>query len=209
MSAAGRRTAWLVAGMALLGGASAALHAWVHAGTAGRIAANEHAWAMRQLNEIVPRTRYDNALIDDTVTVEEPVLLGGAGPRTIYRAFEGGRPVAAVIETVAPGGYSGAIHLLVGVNADGSVAGVRVTQHRETPGLGDRIERGKTDWVTTFDGRALGAPPAPQWAVTSDGGVFDQFTGATVTPRAVVQAVRDALLYFDAHRDEIFAADTP
>lgn len=212
MSAPSAAIGKVVALMIALGAGSAALHGWVNARTAARIAANEHAYAMRQLNEILPPSAYDNELANDFVVVRSEELLGGPAAREVYRAFAKGRPVAAVIATVAPNGYSGDIHLLVGVRTDGTLAGVRVTAHRETPGLGDRIEVSRSDWIERFAGRSLNNPEPERWAVRNDGGDFDQFTGATVTPRAVVQAVRDALLYFDAHRDEIFsatAADAP
>ncbi len=184
-------------------GAAAVSYTW--SGTAGRIAINEREYSLRALNQIVDPSRHDNALFDDTKTVSDPDLLGSADPLTVYRARAAGEPVAAILNVVAPDGYSGAIHLLVGINYDGTVAGVRVTSHHETAGLGDRIEIGKSDWIKTFAGRSLGDPPPPAWTVRHDGGAFDQFTGATVTPRAVVTAVRDALIYFEAHRDELFA----
>jgi electron transport complex protein RnfG len=108
-----------------------------------------------------------------------------------------------ILPAVAPDGYSGEIRLLVGIDLDGRILGVRVTNHRETPGLGDRIETRKSDWVHSFDGRSLGNPPAEQWNVKKNGGVFDQFTGATITPRAVVKAVQHSLAYFRQNRDII------
>jgi electron transport complex protein RnfG len=174
--------------------------------TKPRIVANERDAAMRQINQIVPRARYDNRPANDFVVVSDPDLLGGSGTRRAFRAFHGGVPVAVILETVAPNGYSGPIRLLVGINADGRVAGVRVTAHRETKGLGDRIELAHSDWILGFDDHALGAPDEARWRVRRDGGDFDQFTGATVTPAAVVQAVRDALLYFRQHADELLSA---
>ena len=196
----------LAVGIALLalGGATAALLAALHDVTAPRIAANERAYALRNIDEVIPAGEYDNDLLNDVVVVADEPLLG-AGAHEIFRAFRGTQPVAVVISATTPRGYSGPIGLLIGVYADGRVAGVRVRFHRETPGLGDRIERRRSDWLLDFDGRSLGDPPPQRWAVQRDNGVFDQFTGATVTPRAVVAAVRDALLYFDAHRAELFA----
>src|SRR5690606_19926340 len=97
------------------------------------------------------------------------------------------------------------IRLLVGISADGILTGVRVLSHRETPGLGDPIELRKSPWILQFDGKRLDDPPEALWAVEKDGGIFDGLTGATVTPRAVVRAVRNTLLYFERHRDELFA----
>ncbi|HEX6928013.1 MAG TPA: RnfABCDGE type electron transport complex subunit G, partial [Gammaproteobacteria bacterium] len=138
------------------------------------------------------------------ITVTNPELLGTPVPVTVYRAYKDGEPVAALFTSVAPDGYSGPIYLLVGIHADGRIAGVRVLGHKETPGLGDPIEIERSDWITGFDGRSLGDPPPQQWDVERYGGVFDQFTGATITPRAVVRAVRNTLLYFERHREEIF-----
>jgi len=112
-----------------------------------------------------------------------------------------------ILQAIAPDGYSGAIHLLVGIHADGRVAGVRVIGHRETPGLGDKIELAKSPWIRSFEGKSLTNPAADGWAVKKDRGEFDQFAGATITPRAVVGAVHRALQYFDAHKAELLAAE--
>jgi len=173
--------------------------------TRDRIDANERAFLLRTLNDVLPSDRYDNDLFNDTVEVTDPDLLGTREPVTVYRAFRDGRPAAVILTPVAPDGYSGAIRLLVGIDIDGRVTGVRATAHRETPGLGDAIDADRSGWVLRFEGRSLGDPPLSRWAVRRDGGDFDQFTGATVTPRAVVKAVRNALLYFDAHRESLFA----
>jgi len=173
--------------------------------TRDRIEANERAFLLRTLNDVLPAARYDNDLFNDTIEVTDLELLGTPQPVTVYRAFLQGRPEAVILTPVAPDGYSGAIHLLVGIDVDGRITGVRTTAHRETPGLGDAIEAERSGWTLSFDGRSLDDPPAARWAVRRDGGDFDQFTGATVTPRAVVKAVRNALVYFDAHREALFA----
>jgi Na+-translocating ferredoxin:NAD+ oxidoreductase subunit G len=196
------RAAAILAGFAVFG---ALLVAVTWESTAQRIAANERAFLLRSLADVLPEHGYDNAIHEDAITVTD-ALLGTTAPVAVYRARLRGRPVALVLAPVAPGGYSGPIRLLVGVLADGTISGVRVVGHRETPGLGDRIEVERDDWVLGFDGRSLGQPPRERWAVRRDGGVFDQFTGATITPRAVVSAVRDALVYFEAHHDALFAA---
>jgi electron transport complex protein RnfG len=113
--------------------------------------------------------------------------------------------VALVIAAVAPDGYSGSIRLLVGINRDGSLAGVRTLAHRETPGLGDRIEAQRDDWILGFAGKSLDRPALQAWRVKRDGGVFDQFTGATITPRAVVRAVKNSLIYYRDNREALFA----
>ena len=121
----------------------------------------------------------------------------------MFIARQGDEVTAVIIPVVAPDGYSGRIELIVGVNRDGSVAGVRVLEHRETPGLGDKVDMKKSDWILGFEGRRLGDPPAEAWTVKKDGGVFDQFTGATITPRAVTAAVKRGLEYFEANRSAL------
>lgn len=173
--------------------------------TRDRIAAAEHRARMQALEVVLPATRYDNDLLGDTVRVQAPAWLGSEAT-TVHRASLAGAPSALVFEVVAPDGYGGPIRLLLAIAADGTVLGVRVTAHRETPGLGDDIEAGRSDWITRFRGRALGAPADAGWAVRKDGGEFDQFAGATVTPRAVVRAVHRALRFTARHGDEIRAA---
>jgi electron transport complex protein RnfG len=129
-----------------------------------------------------------------------------AEPRPIYRARRDGRVETVLVPARAPDGYSGDIELLVGVWRDGSIAGVRVLRHRETPGLGDAIDHRKSDWVNDFVGRSLGDPSRERWTVQRDGGAFDQFTGATITPRAVVQATARVLEYVEAHHEAIFGS---
>jgi len=196
------RAAGILAGFAVFG---TLLVAVTWESTAERIAANERAYLLRTLTDVLPEDGYDNPVHEDFITVTDPELLGTDAPVTVYRARERGEPVAVAMTPVAPGGYSGPIKLLVGIRADGTLSGVRVVAHRETPGLGDKIEVERNDWILGFEGRSLGNPPREQWAVRRDDGAFDQFTGATITPRAVVSAVRDALIYFEAHRDELFA----
>ncbi len=200
----GARSAAAIVALAGVAAVAGALAHAVYQRTSASVDANRQAWEMRHLAEIIDPALHDNDIANDVVTVRDADLLGGDVDRPVFRAFENGRPVGAVITTVAPRGYSGPIELLVGVLVDGRIAGVRVTAHGETAGLGDRIELANSDWIRAFDGGSLTAPPPERWRVRRDGGDFDQFTGATVTPRAVVSAVRDALLYFDAHRDEIF-----
>lgn len=170
------------------------------------IEANARAALLENLHALVPPERHDNDLVKDTLQVREPIQLGTDEPVTVYRARKAGQPVAAILTPVAPDGYNGDIKLLVAINADGRLAGVRVTAHRETPGLGDGIEASRSDWVLKFTGRSLTDPDEKRWAVKKDGGAFDQFTGATITPRAVVKAVKKALIYFQQNRQTLFAA---
>ncbi len=157
-----------------------------------------------QLNEIIPETAYNNDLLHDTITLKAPGALGTDKPVTIYRARKDGKPVGVLFETIAPDGYSGDIHLLVGIYADGRIAGVRVLEHRETPGLGDKIELKKSPWILAFNGKRLTPENEAQWHVKKDGGIFDQFTGATITPRAVVKAVKKALVFYQRNKDRIW-----
>jgi len=173
--------------------------------TAERIADNQRKALLKSLNELVPSDRYDNDIFADTLYVNSSELLGTDEPVPVYRARKKGWPVAAVLAAVAPDGYSGAIRLLVAVNLDGSLAGVRVVQHRETPGLGDAVEAERSDWIQGFKGKSLTDPAKKGWKVKRDGGTFDQFTGATITPRAVVKAVKNTVQFVNANRDAILS----
>ena len=175
--------------------------------TRERIAANERATLLRKLNQLVPAASYDNAMLDDRIRVIDPDAPGKDKAITVYRARRGGAPVALVMTAVAPDGYSGNIRLLVGVRADDTLSGVRVVAHRETPGLGDAIDERRSDWVFGFDGTSLDNPGLDKWAVKKDGGHFDQLTGATITPRAIVKAVKRTLLYYRANRETLYSTE--
>ncbi|HCP54216.1 MULTISPECIES: electron transport complex subunit RsxG [Pseudomonas] len=175
-------------------------------GTRDRIAAAERDAQARALSEILPAGSYDNHLLDNSISVFDPELLGNKTAQDAYIALKGTQPTAVILKVTAPDGYGGAIHLLVGVQASGSLAGVRALSHKETPGLGDKIDLAKSQWIRAFDGKSLSNPGADGWAVKKDRGQFDQFAGATITPRAVVKAVHKALQYVDAHKSELFAA---
>ena len=185
--------------------AGTAMVAFTHDRTRDRIAANEREVLMRKLNVLIPQDDYDNNLFEDTLKVRDAKLLGTDEAVTVYRARREGKPVALVMAPVAPDGYSGTIKLLVGIGYDGILTGVRVSAHHETPGLGDAIDEERSDWIFGFDGKSLGNPPLDRWRVKRDGGAFDQLTGATITPRAIVKAVRKSLLYYREHRADLFA----
>lgn len=174
--------------------------------TSSRIAANERQTLLASLGELIAPDSHDNDMLSDRINVTDP-RLGSDRPLPVYRARKAGKVIAVALTVIAPEGYSGAIRLLVAVRTDGTLAGVRVLSHKETPGLGDWIERERSDWILGFDGRSLQSPAEPGWAVRKDGGVFDQFSGATITPRAVVAAVRDALRMVRDHRRDLFATD--
>lgn len=165
---------------------------------------------MRKIDEVLPRNEYDNNLLQDTLKLPPTPALGLDDESTLYRARRNGQPAALVFETVAPDGYAGRIRLIIALRADASVAGVRVTEHKETPGLGDYIEPKKDKnqsrpWITQFNGLSPLTTAAEAWKVKKDGGQFDYYAGATVTPRAVVKAVKNAVFYVAQNRDRLFA----
>lgn len=186
---------------------SAALLASVNRFTSPRIADNRAAEQLKSLRAVLTPGSFDNAPHQDAIMAVDPTLLGSTEPLPIYRARQGTRPVAAVLTVVAPNGYAGQIRLLVAVDIDGEVNGVRVIEHRETPGLGDRIEARRSGWILGFRGLRTEKLQASTWTLDRDGGTFDRLTGATITSRAVLGAVRNAVLYFSAHQTEIFLAE--
>jgi electron transport complex protein RnfG len=172
--------------------------------TREKIAANERRVLLRNLYALLPPEKLDNDIANDTRAIPASALLGTELESLVYRARFLGKPVAVIFNSIAPGGYSGRIHLLVGIYFDGSLAGVRTVKHAETPGLGDAIELQKSDWIRSFEKRSLDNPGSELWKVKRDGGVFDQFTGATVTPRAVVEAVKNTLLYYEKNAKNLY-----
>ena len=171
-----------------------------------RIAANQRAWLEQSLRPALGDVSFDSGISESRLTIPAPHALPGSGDATIYRVYSNSEPAAALFVVVARDGYSGAIRILVGIDASGVVTGVHVLEHRETPGLGDQVETAKSDWAQQFSGRSLGDPVVEGWTIRRDGGEFDQLTGATVTPRAIVKAVRETLGYFAANNAEIFTA---
>ncbi|MDN7132505.1 electron transport complex subunit RsxG [Halomonas sp. MC140] len=170
--------------------------------TADRIATHQLAYQHRQLQQVLPSALANTPMkrvLESTFTLPNAERLGLAAGAKGWRISDQGR-IALVFPVVTRQGYNGEIRLLIGINEQQQITGVRVTQHQETPGLGDDIERRRSDWITDFDGLNLASLPPDDWAVDKDGGHFDAFTGATITPRAVVNAVHKALQY---------AADTP
>ena len=181
---------------------------WTYLTTKGQIDFEVRRSEARQLLEVFPANTHDNEIVDDTFELDaETPLLGIRETRRGYRVRINGDVIGVILPTTARDGYSGDIRALVGVRQDGTVAGVRVVAHRETPGLGDKVDIRKSDWVTDFNSRSLADPALPGWNVKKDGGVFDQFTGATVTPRAVILATRRALEYVNLHRAKLFETE--
>ena len=167
------------------------------------IAENERMALLRSLRDVLPDSLYDNDIVNDTLQVSDSSL-GSQKPVTVYRARKAHQPVAAVLTSIAPDAYNGNIILLVAILENGNIAGVRVVSHQETPGLGDSIEVDRSDWILAFNQQSLTSLSEQQWAVKRDGGSFDQFTGATITPRAVVNAVKNTLHYFRNNKLSLF-----
>jgi electron transport complex protein RnfG len=182
--------------------------AGTYLGTRERIAEEQRKAAERALLEIVPAGRHNNSMLDDTIAVDASAAgLGLAGEEQIFVARLDNEIVAVIVPAIAPDGYSGEIKLIIGINRDGTVAGVRALTHRETPGLGDKVDLKKSDWVLGFNGKSLQNPQPDRWGVKRDKGDFDQFTGATITPRAVTAAVKRTLEYYDQHRRELLGIE--
>ncbi len=180
----------------------AALVAATWSATEERIAANQREVFLRNVYKLVPREAVTNDLLKDVVTVNDPAL--SPSPVQVYRARRDGQPLALIFSPVECPGYAGPIRLMVGIRTDGTLGGVRVLSHNETPGLGDKIDETRTDWILGFTGKSLGNPPLEKWKVKKDGGIFDQFTGATITPRKVVNAVKKVLLYYRRNGSRLF-----
>ena len=179
-------------------------------GTKNQIALQQQQKLLSILNAVIDENSYDNIIQLDCALVTSAELLGSNQPQHIYRATKQGQAVAAAIETTAPDGYSGKIQLVVGITSSqagsATVTGVRVLEHKETPGLGDKVDLRISNWVLDFDNQSYNAEIATNWAVKKDGGQFDQFTGATITPRAVVNAVKLSVEYYLENQAAIFNA---
>jgi H+/Na+-translocating ferredoxin:NAD+ oxidoreductase subunit G len=181
------------------------LVAFTHQATKAQIAENERQALLNSLSALVPATSIDNDIVTDLTVISDQEKLGTA-ETTVYLGRKSDKPVAAVFTSIAPDGYSGQIKLLVAILADGTLGGVRVVAHKETPGLGDKIEVEKADWIHGFKGKSIGNPDLARWKVKRDGGDFDQFSGATITPRAIVKAVKNTLIYYQENGKKLFIA---
>ena len=183
-----------------------ALLTLVHHLTQEQISAEERRVVHQQLRQILPAEAYDNILLDDRFSFKNEEWFPRGQTVTAYRARKQGQPVAVILRFKTANGYNGDIQILAGIRTDSTLSGVRVISHKETLGLGDAIEAEKSDWVLDFNGKSLAGAMQGEWAVKKDGGEFDQFTGATITPRAVVNAVRSALEFFETSGDDLFGA---
>lgn len=196
-SSAGILTAFAVVGTALL--------AATYLVTRPIIAETEKQAKLALISQILPATLYDNDLFKDAALLPPAGELGNSEPTPVYRAVKEGKPSAAVLEVIAPDGYSGKIRMIVAIKADGEISGVRVVTHKETPGLGDYIDIAKNRWIRIFEGKSLSKYADQDWKVKKDGGKFEHMAGATVSPRTVVKAVHKSLKYFAANQDKIFS----
>lgn len=191
----------LLGTVALLAGAALT---FAYGATKEHIAAAEARDMQQTLAQVLPAGFADNDLLQDVIELAGPKE---GSRRKIHLAKKGG-VVSGAVFGVGERGYSGEISLLMAVDKDGTVLGVRVLKHTETPGLGDKIELAKNPWIKGFDGKSLGHPAAEKWGVKKDGGIYDSFAGATITPRAVVKAVKGGLDYFATHRTEIIGSQS-
>lgn len=181
-----------------------ALLVWINERTVAPIALAKHEAMMQQFSEIIARDSFDNDAIADCLIQRDAEWLGADRDFHVYRFRQQGEPRALLLQAIAPDGYNGEIALLIGINVDGSLAGVRVSVHKETPGLGDKIERAKSSWIESFKSLSLQNRTTEKWKVKKDGGDFDAFTGATITPRAVIKAVEKSLQFYQQQRDSLF-----
>ncbi|PUA29382.1 MAG: electron transport complex subunit RsxG [Cellvibrio sp. 79] len=188
--------------------ATAGALALTNLGTQDRIATAERAAQQRALYEIIPLSQHDNDLLTDTIPVPQSgwIELGTDANSKIHRARHNGEISALIIPATAHDGYSGDINMIVGVNRDGTIAGVRILLHKETPGLGDKIELKKNQWILHFNGKSLQVPVVEEWKVKKDGGAFDQFAGATITPRAVVGQIKRVLEFVAINHESLFSS---
>ncbi len=197
-----RHNALALAAFAVLTAGAIAL---TQSATFDSIAENRKQARAKALYQIVPQHQHDNDLLHDSVRLNRAEALGYSQPVEAYRARSNGQIHTVILPVIAPDGYTGNIDLIVGVRLDETIAGVRVLRHQETPGLGDKVDIKKSDWILGFDGQQLVGDNDSSWAVSKDGGRFDQFTGATITPRAVVGAVKQAILTFRQNRATLLA----
>ena len=192
--------------VALVAACAAALVSASYDFSKERIAANQRARLLASLDSVLDPALRGRDLATVRFTVTDRDLLGTAAPVDVFVATDAAQPVAVIFASVAPDGYNAPIRLLIGMSSGGTITGVRAVSHRETPGLGDEIDTAASDWIKQFDGTSLTMPAREAWAVDKDDGHFDSITGATVTSRAVVKAVKNTLLYFEQHRHDLFAA---
>ncbi|CAK3927641.1 SoxR (2Fe-2S) reducing system protein RsxG [Vibrio crassostreae] len=190
--------------LAIFACASTGLVAVTHYLTKDQIKQQEQAQLLSVLNQVIPHDLHDNELFSSCTLVQAEEL-GTEQAMPAYIAKLNGEPSAIAIEAIAPDGYNGAIKVIVGMKIDGTILGTRVLSHQETPGLGDKIDLRVSDWILSFAGKQVTDSNLDRWKVRKDGGDFDQFTGATITPRAVVKSVKQAVQYVKQNNQALLA----
>ena len=195
------RNAFLLAAFAIICTASIAI---VDLLAQPVIAQQEQDALLKTLNQLIPEDSYDNDIFASCFMVNDDQLLGKGRPQPVFVAKKNNQPVALMLESSTFQGYGGEIRLAIGIYENGKLAGVQVLHHTETPGLGDKIQSNKSDWLLSFTGKEYQPSQQQHWEVKKYGGDFDAFTGATITPRAVVLAVKDALIYFSKNKQRLF-----
>jgi electron transport complex protein RnfG len=198
------RTAAIMLAFAFIG---TLLLATVFDVTRAPIEASEKAARLSLFKEILPAENYDNDLLASQVTIAPNALLGNRLPSIANVAKQQQQTAGVILEAIAHDGYSGDIKLLIAIRADGSISGVRVLAHKETPGLGDYIDIAHGNWIKLFDNESLEKTAAEKWQVKKDGGQYDYMVGATITPRAVVKAVKQALQFYQQNKQTLFAVN--
>jgi electron transport complex protein RnfG len=171
--------------------------------TKNRIKRSEQTWTLNNLSHVLPPGPFDN---DPVATQRQQTVpaLGGDEALTLYTVYKSDEPAAAAMEIIARNGYNGDIRVLLGIRYNGEIVGARVLSHRETPGLADDIDIRRSDWITHFNGHSLAQLEPQDWDVKQRAGQFDAFTGATITPRAIISAIHQALIWFEANREQVF-----
>ena len=174
-----------------------------HTMTREEISENNRATRLRILDSVMPLS-YNNRLYDDVIRIENSGVSGSMHPLEVFRARHNSKPIGIILIPVRAKGYSGNIELIIGLDFDGTLLGVRTLKHKESKGLGDQIDHTKSDWIKSFTSLSLDNTPVTDWAVTEDGGKIDQISGATITSRGIVNAVRKSLEFYRANRDKLY-----
>ncbi|MGV6850704.1 MAG: electron transport complex subunit RsxG [bacterium] len=195
------KPALLLTMVSLVGGS---ILAFTQKETEPLIIEQERLATLRSLHSIIPKEIHDSDLLEHQLSIPPDESLKTISNTKVFRAWKDNKPAICVFQINTEDGYSGTIKLLIGIQPNGELSGVRVIAHTETPGLGDAIHQDRSPWILGFTGKSLKQPEDSAWAVKRDGGAFDQFTGATISPRAVVGAVHRTLSYYATHKNTLF-----
>ncbi len=198
-----RRSLQVIVPLLLIMLVGSLLLSWAYEGASERIADNKRLLILNEIRAVFP-LQYDNELLDDVIQIADKNLLKTPYPVTIYRARLQGENRGVILMPLVTEGYNDLIRLAVGITENGEITGVRVVEHHETPGLGAAIDQAETDWVSAFTGRSLQNTVEEAWNIKAEGGEFDAFSGASITPRAVVGAVQRGLKFYDIYADRLY-----